>query len=200
MQGLPLLESQPLYHFSKRLHLHSLGFTTVWEGNFPELCASSWLNAVAIWPIWLSKLWILALTSCWNCFDSCWNCKVLVAKDLTISSKDIPELEVWPGCCLRGYGCLYCWQIGQFWVVGWFTCGFSWLRLGWSLHPGLYVLELGSYFLYGCPGKPPATFTCSMGSSWKVVHISVWCPTTEKNPTSLHRLHITYSHLTNKRS
>ena len=35
-----------------------------------------------------------------------------MARDLTISSKDIPELEVWPSCCLGGYGCLYCWQIG----------------------------------------------------------------------------------------
>ena len=25
-----------------------------------------------------------------------------MARDLTISSKDIPKLEVWPGCCLGG--------------------------------------------------------------------------------------------------
>ena len=92
----------------------SLGFITVWEDNFPGVCTSSRLIMVAIWPIWLSKLWILALASCWNCFVSCWNCKVLVARDLTISSKDIPELGVWLGCCLGGMVAYIVGKLGGF--------------------------------------------------------------------------------------
>lgn len=91
----------------------SFGFTIVWEDNFLKLCASSRLIMVAIWPFWSSKLWILALASCWNYFVF-WNCKVLVAKDLTISSKGIPKLEVWPNCCLGAVAAYIAKYLGSF--------------------------------------------------------------------------------------
>jgi hypothetical protein len=37
-----------------------------------------------------------------------------VARDLTISSKDIPELEVWPGCCLGGMAAYTANNLGGF--------------------------------------------------------------------------------------
>jgi hypothetical protein len=37
-----------------------------------------------------------------------------VARDLTISSKDIPELEVWPDCCLGGMAAYIAGNLGGF--------------------------------------------------------------------------------------
>ena len=37
-----------------------------------------------------------------------------MARDLTISSKDIPELEVWPSCCLGGMAAYIASNLGGF--------------------------------------------------------------------------------------
>ena len=37
-----------------------------------------------------------------------------MARDLTISSKDIPEIEVWPSCCLGGMADYIAGKLGNF--------------------------------------------------------------------------------------
>jgi len=122
-----------------------------------RILSLAWFSSVAICPIWFVKVWIEALVSCWNCIF--W--RVII---LTNSSNEVEKegagatIGASVGTGGTGAACagaaLCCGGGGfTFWNCwGYKLPWFPHLKLGWFLHPGLYLFVDKSWFCCWCWG------------------------------------------------